>query len=279
MNAAKIALVTLCGLLAVSAIAPRAPAMDAATAPAVIPAYITQALADPLRPPADLAQDERRRPAELLAFAGVQPGDQVADFMSGGGYFTRLLSRIVGAAGRVYAFLPEEELSNCAPAEVAGTRTLVRDPGYANVLLLRAPVARFTTPAPLDLIWTSQTFHDLYDSFMGPADVTQFAQALFVALKAGGALVVVDHVAQAGSGIRDTETLHRIDPQVIIQALTAAGFELEAQSALLRNPADTHELRVFDAAIRGHTDQVVLKFRKPRSALAFSAPSAAGVFR
>jgi predicted methyltransferase len=228
-----------------------------------VPGYVASAIADPARPPEQVAQDANRRPAEVLAFAGIKPGDRVADFMSGGAYFTRLFSRIVGGTGRVYAFVPEEEIENCAPAETAGTRALATDAGYANVRVITAPVARLRPPEALDLVWTSLNFHDLYDSFMGPASVPQVARSFFDALKPGGVLLVIDHVAQAGSGVRDTETLHRIDPQVIIGTVEAAGFRLEAHSDLLRNPHDNHELRVFDAAIRGRTDQMILKFRKP----------------
>jgi predicted methyltransferase len=240
------------------------PALSAVPAVSASPAAIAAALADPARPAEQVARDGERHPAELLAFAGAKPGDRVADFMSGGAYFTRLFSRIVGGGGRVYAFLPEEQLRNCAPAETAGTRSVARDARYANVTVLSAPVADFRAPEPLDLVWTSLNFHDLYDSFMGPADVPRVAAALFAALKPGGVLVVVDHVAQPGAKVRDTETLHRIEPEVIIETLGAAGFRLEAQSDLLRNAADNHALRVFDPAIRGHTDQVVLRFRKPR---------------
>jgi predicted methyltransferase len=238
----------------------------AVRAAAVVPDYVTRAIADPARPPGQLAHDAQRQPGAVLAFAGVRPGDRVADFMSGGAYFTRLLSRIVGNTGRVYAFLPEEQLKNCAPEETAGTRALEHDGSYANVSVMTGPVGRFRPPEPVDLIWTSLNFHDLYDSFMGPADVPQVMQALFDALKPGGELLVIDHVAQAGSEVRDTETLHRIDPQVIIRRAQAAGFRLEAHSDVLRNPHDTHQLRVFDAAVRGQTDQVILKFRKPLAA-------------
>ena len=229
----------------------------------VVPDYVASAIADPARPPAQVARDAQRQPAAVLAFAGVRPGDRVADFMSGGAYFTRLFSRIVGNTGHVYAFLPEEQLKNCAPEETAGTRAVEHDGSYANVSVITAPVARFRPPEPVDLIWASLSFHDLYDSFMGPADVPQVTQALFDALKPGGELLVIDHVAQAGSEVRDTETLHRIDPEVIIRRAQAAGFRLEAHSDVLRNPHDTHQLRVFDAAVRGQTDQVILKFRKP----------------
>ena len=239
------------------------PALSAVAAVPAPSAVVAAALSDPARTPEQVARDGDRHPAELLAFAGVKPGDRVADFMSGGAYFTRLFSRVVGDTGRVYAFLPEEELRNCPSAETAGTRSVERDARYANVTVLTAPVARFSAPEPLDLVWTSLNFHDLYDSFMGPADVPQVVAALFAALKPGGVLIVIDHVAEPGSTVRDTETLHRIEPEVIIEALRAGGFSLEARSDLLRNGADNHTLRVFDPAIRGRTDQVVLKFRKP----------------
>ncbi len=254
-------------LLAVLAVLGTVPGRAAA----VLPNYVTRAIADPARPPEQVARDTQRRPGAVLPFAGVKPGDRVADFMSGGAYFTRLLSRIVGKTGRVYAFLPEEQLKNCAPEETAGTRAVEHDGSYANVSVMTGPVGRFRPPEPLDLIWTSLNFHDLYDSFMGPADVPQVTQALFDALKPGGELLVIDHVAQAGSEIRDTETLHRIDPEVIIRRAQAAGFRLEAHSDVLRNPRDTHQLRVFDAAIRGQTDQVILKFRKPLAAASATA--------
>jgi predicted methyltransferase len=235
-------------------------------ATAIVPDYVTRAIADPARPPEQVARDAQRQPGTVLAFAGVKPGDRVADFMSGGAYFTRLFSRIVGKTGHVYAFLPEEQLKNCAPEETAGTRAVEHDGSYANVSVMTGPVGRFRPPEPVDLIWTSLNFHDLYDSFMGPADVPQVTQALFDALKPGGELLVIDHVAQAGSEVRDTETLHRIDPEVIIRRAQAAGFRLEAHSDALRNQRDTHQLRVFDAAVRGQTDQVILKFRKPLAA-------------
>lgn len=240
----------------------------AAASSGAVPAAVVAAIADPARPAEQVAQDAARRPAEVLAFAGVAPGYRVADFMSGGAYFTRIFSRIVGERGHVYAFLPEEQLKNCAPEETAGTRSIVGDAHYANVTVLTAPVSRFRAPEPLDLIWTSLNFHDLYDSFMGPANVPQVLASLFNALKPGGVLVIVDHVAQPGSAVRDTERLHRIDAQVVIRTVTAAGFVLEEQSDLLRNAADNHELKVFDPSIRGHTDQMVLRFRKPRANVA-----------
>lgn len=239
-------------------------ALLAAPAQSQIPDYISKSLSDPARPLEERARDRDRRPAEVLAFAGLGPGQRVADFMSGGGYFTRLFSRIVGDGGHVYAFLPDEQVKNCAPQETAGTRAIARDQRYSNVTVLRSPVNEFHPPEPLDLIWTSLNFHDLYDSFMGPADVRAVSRSLYDALRPGGVLLVIDHAAQPQSGTRDTDTLHRIDPEVILREAREAGFQLEARSDLLRNSADTHRLRVFDPSIRGRTDQVILKFRKPR---------------
>lgn len=235
----------------------------ASSARAAAPDYITAAMTDPARPLQDRAHDRDRKPAEVLAFSEVKPGARVADFMSGGAYFTRLLSGVVGDSGRVYAFLPEEELKNCAPQETAGTRAIEHDGHYANVTVLRSPVNRFRSPEPLDMIWTAQNFHDLYDPFMGPADVPAVTRSLYQALKPGGILLVIDHAAAADSGTRDTGTLHRIDPEIIVREALAAGFRLDARSDLLRNAADAHRLRVFDPSIRGRTDQVILRFRKP----------------
>jgi predicted methyltransferase len=184
------ALLSFCtafGCCAVSLAGLSVAAVPAAAAPAVVvPAAVTAAIADPARPPEQVAQDGGRRPGEVLAFAGIRRGDRVADFMSGGGYFTRLFSLLVGDEGRVYAFLPEEQLKNCAPAETAGTRAIAGNAHYRNVKVLKAPVNDFSAPEPLDLVWTSLDFHDLYDSFMGPANVPQVVGSLLKALKPAG---------------------------------------------------------------------------------------------
>src|SRR5258708_1053036 len=227
------------------------------------PAILTAAVADARRPADQVKLDPARKPAQLLAFAELKAGDRVADFMPGNGYFTRIMSGVVGANGRVYAFLPAEQLANCAPSEVAGTKTLEHDPNYANISVVSAATANFNL-ASLDVIWTAQNYHDLHDSFMGPANVAALNRAFFKALKPGGIFLVIDHAAELGSGVRDTQTLHRIDPQRLRTEIEAAGFVLEAQSDLLRNPQDDHTLSVFDGRVRGRTDQVIYRFRKPK---------------
>jgi predicted methyltransferase len=142
---------------------------------------------------------------------------------------------------------------------------LADDPHYAKVSVIHAPVAKFVAPEKLDIVWTSQNYHDLHDSFFGPADIPAVNKAIYNALKPGGIFIVLDHDAAPGSGLRDTETLHRIDEASVKKEVEAAGFKLVGESKALRNPADSHIAKVFDPSIRGHTDQFILKFRKPRA--------------
>lgn len=229
-----------------------------------MPAYIVNAVRDPARPSDQVARDSARKPGEVIAFAGIKPGDRVGDFMSGNAYFTRIFSRVVGPSGRVYAYVPDEELKNCSPDETAGSRAIAKDRSYTNVMVLTGPVDAYGAPEKLDVVWTSQNYHDLHDPFMGPANMAVLDKRIFDTLKPGGTFLIIDHAAEPGSGLRDTNTLHRIDPKAIVAEVEAAGFKLVAESDVLRNPNDTHKLRVFDPAIRGHTDQVVLKFFRPR---------------
>jgi predicted methyltransferase len=229
-------------------------------------AQVSAALSDPARPAAEVELDVLRKPAEVIAFAGLKSGDKVADFMSGNGYFTRIFSRVVGPAGRVYAFIPAQQLANCSASETAGTKALEHDVHYGNVEVLIDAADRFALPEAVDVVWTAQDYHDLHDSFMKPIDIAAMNAAVYRALKPGGVYVVIDHAAEAGSGLRDTETLHRIDPASIRAEVSAAGFVFEGESTALRNADDSHKLRVFDPAIRHRTDQVVLKFRKPAPA-------------
>jgi predicted methyltransferase len=234
-----------------SAAIAEAPAADANA----IPDYVTAAAADPARGE-DLQNDARRHGAELVAFSGVKPGDTVLELVPGGGYFTRIFSKVVGPNGHVYAAIP-------TPMEKYSDDTKKLPDAYPNVEILLQPANALTTPALADVAFTSQNYHDYPDKFMGPTDPALLNKAVFAALKPGGTYIVIDHVAAAGSGMRDTDTLHRIDPAIVRQQVEAAGFEYVGESDVLRNPADDHTLKVFDPTVRGHTDQFVYKFRKP----------------
>lgn len=221
---------------------------------------ISAALASPDRPAADVQRDAARKPADLMAFAGIKPGDRVADLIPGGGYFTRLFSKTVGPAGHVYAVVPQEFLT-IAPKSLASAQA-IPTAAYANVTIVSQPLATLSLPEPLDVAWTSDNYHDVY-GFAGPAAAAQLDAAVYRALKPGGTFIVVDHVANAGTSDASAHTLHRIDPETVKQQALAAGFRLEAESSVLRNPQDPHDAPVFAPTIRGHTDQFVLKFRKP----------------
>ena len=216
---------------------------------------------DPARA-ADKHEDARRKVALVMTFAQVKPGQKVLELVPGSGYWTRVFSAIVGPTGHVYTVWPDE-MAKFATKSLASWKQLVATPHYANVSLLQQPAARLSAPEPVDLVFTSQNYHDYHDSFMGPVDMASFDKQVYDALKPGGLFVVIDHVAPAGSGLADTDTLHRIDPEVVKREVEAAGFVFDGESNALRNPADTHTTKVFDPSIRGHTDQFIYRFRKP----------------
>jgi predicted methyltransferase len=231
------------------------------SAAAKAPASIAAAVADPDRPAEDRARDADRKPAQCIAFAGIKPGDKVADLMPGKRYFTRIFARVVGPKGWVYAFYPSEIDAMYAKHHL--TVPPPDEPRYPNVSSLHGSIANFVTPEKLDVVWTSQNYHDLHDKFFGPVDIAAFNKAVFNALKTGGIFIVLDHAAQPGSGLRDTDTLHRIDPAAVKSEVEAAGFKFVGASDVLHNPADPHTAAVFDKSIRGHTDQFIFKFQKP----------------
>ncbi|WP_394761858.1 class I SAM-dependent methyltransferase [Phenylobacterium sp.] len=248
--------------LVVSALVSAVLSAAAFAAVAAVPANITQALGDTKRPPADSSRDVARKPGELLALGEVKPGQKVADFMMGGGYFTRILSGAVGPKGTVYAYQSAEFVKFRA-AYGTEQSTVVAD--YKNVVPLTAPIASAGLPEGLDLVLSVQNYHDLHLKPF-PADTARAANAeIFKALKPGGLYLIVDHAAVAGAPLGVADTLHRIDEATVKTEVEAAGFKLVTEDdKLLADPADAHDKNVFDPAIRGKTDQFVLKFRKPK---------------
>lgn len=217
--------------------------------------YIVVAVADERRPQADRDRDALRYPADVLAFTGVQPGWRVADIGPGGGYYSRLFAVAAGDGGRLYA------IDRPGTAERPRPMAAVA-PTYSNITHLMDGYAGWNTGEPLDAIFISQIYHDFYLPQLA-IDVPALNRQMFAALKPGGVLIIIDHAAAAGSPISVTSDLHRIDRAQVITDLTAAGFVLDGESQVLRNPADDHALRVFEGDIRGRTDQFVLRFRRP----------------
>ena len=228
-----------------------------------IPAYITAAVNDSGRPADDTKRDADRKPGEVIAFAGIKPGMHIAELVPGSGYFTRIFAKVVGDKGYVYAYVPSE-LDEFVKKKLGNVDVSGQFHDYSNVSVLHQPLAKFVLPEQVDVVWTSQNYHDFHDPFFGPQDMAALDKAIFAALKPGGVFLVIDHSAPKGSGIADTNTLHRIDEAVVKQEVEAAGFKLAGESNVLRNPKDDRTLKVFDPSIRGKTDQFVLKFVKPR---------------
>ncbi|HTT02615.1 MAG TPA: hypothetical protein VMG11_11080 [Steroidobacteraceae bacterium] len=232
---------------------------------AAIPAYVSAAVADTGRPDADKERDAARKPAETLAYAGIKPGQKVAELIPGRGYYTRLLSKIVGPSGHVFVLAPppRPNAPANAPNPAAAVQAIAQDPAYANVTVLTFGPGGpgLGLPEPVDVVWTSDNYHDFHN--LPNADIAAFNKRIFDSLKAGGTYFLLDHAAAAGSGVQDTKTLHRIDPAAAKSEVLAAGFKYVGSSDILHNAQDPHTAAVFDASVRGHTDQFILKFRKP----------------
>ncbi|GAA0545273.1 putative methyltransferase [Rhizomicrobium palustre] len=227
------------------------------------PAAITTALSDTARPADDVKRDGDRKPAEMLEFSKIKPGAKVMDLVPGGGYFTRIFAKAVGPEGWVYAYQPSE-LDSFSKGKSPKILAVAKE--YPNVSVIHAPINDLSAPEALDVVFTAQNYHDMKDDFFKPADTDKVNKAVFKALKPGGLYIVIDHAAEKGSGLRDTNTLHRIDEAAVKQEITAAGFEFAGESKVLRNTKDPKTANVFDPSIRGKTDQFVYKFRKPLKA-------------
>lgn len=223
---------------------------------------ITAALADTSRPTEQRERDAARKPAEILAFAGIKPGHKVADFVMGGGYWTRILSPLVGAKGKVYAYQPAEFIKFRA---AYGEEQKTAVAGLANTVPLSDSFGALVFPEPLDAIITVQNYHDLFLAPFPKGTGEAVTRKLYNSLKPGGVLLVVDHVANADPENKAPTALHRIDPAVARRELEKAGFRFAGKLDLLRNTTDPHTANVFDASIRGKTDQFVFKFVRPRT--------------
>lgn len=240
--------------------APDEPPPPAQVAVSPDAANIQAAVADARRPADDAARDAARHPAETLAFAGVEEGERIGEIFPGGGYFTRLFAVAVGESGRVYPTIRADG--------VAGeyeTPILAVAAQYPNAMMARTPYDALAYPEPLDVIFTAQNYHDMPLTAYELGDRARMNATAFAALKPGGVYVIIDHAANAGAAVEtDAETaLHRIDPAIVRAEVEAAGFVFDGESDVLRNAADAHTTNVFDPAIRGRTDQFMMRFRKP----------------
>jgi predicted methyltransferase len=239
-------------------------AASAADKMMAIPKAVTAAVADPARPQADRDRDADRKPADCIAFAGLQPGQRIADLIPGGGYFTRIFSGVVGPKGQVIAVASPKrpDAPPDRPEPAAAVNAIAADPHYKNVTVSVVKMAELKLPEKLDMVWTSQNYHDLHNA--KDLDLGAFNKAVFDSLKPGGIYIVIDHAAEKGAESNVTSTLHRIDPEVVKSEVTAAGFELVGSSDVISSAADDHKTAVFEKSVHDKTDRFLLKFRKPK---------------
>lgn len=246
-----------------AAVALTLPLACSKAAPPDVGAVIQNAVNDPARPAPWRATDPLRKPAETLAFSGVRPGMTVGEFYPGGGYFTRMLSDVVGPSGHVYA------MENAGWNDSAkDDRAMLAEGKWTNVSLDVQPFGTVKFAKPLDLAWVTQNYHDLKIAKYGPGgqavDTVAFDRAVYDALKPGGTFFIIDHQGLAGMTEADIAKMHRIDRDTVVKEVTSVGFKLVGEGDFLHQPGDDHTKPIFDPSIRGHTDQYALKFEKPR---------------
>ncbi len=222
-------------------------------------------LADPGRPAADKNDDAARKPAEVLAFAKIRPGETILEMEAGRGWYSEILSTAIGPKGKLIVQYPPQfsygdsaykartdagRLKNATITVSAFDQLKAADNSVDKVLWILGPHELYYTPrnAPPGVL----------------GDVKKTYAEIFRVLKPGAIFVAMDHAAAAGAPSSTGQTVHRIDPAIVLAAAKEAGFEYLDKSGVLANPSDDHSKMVFDASVRRHTDQFLFRFRKPK---------------
>jgi predicted methyltransferase len=234
-------------------------------AAAAAPADVAAALAAKGRPAEAVALDAGRRPVEVLRYLGLEKGDRVLDYFTGTGYYAEIMARAVGPEGRVVGWNSSPFMAN------ERVRTALADvrSRNSNTAFYGTPATAIAFPPnSFDFAMLHLVYHDAYwesTQFNVPRiDPASVVQAIWHAVRPGGTVAVIDHVATTGGDTREVvEKLHRIDPATVRADFERAGFVFEGESDLLRVAADDHSKNVFDPEIRGKTDRFVYRFRKP----------------
>lgn len=218
---------------------------------------IEKSIASPERTADDRERDGRDKPAEVLAFAGVKPGMVVADVFSAGGYWTELLSGVVGPTGKVLAInnVPYAQFSK---DDRKARYTKGRLPNVEHHLI---EASWFNMPQKVDLAIIVMAYHDVYwideDSGWPAINTDGFIESVKRMIKPGGKLLIIDHNAAAGAGKETAGRLHRLNEEWSKKSLVAHGFIFDKSYDGLRHPDDQLEKAVFDPAVKGKTDRYV----------------------
>ena len=229
------------------------------------PPMIAAAVSSPDRNGDNVKLDAGRKPAEVLQFLGLKRGMQVLDLFGGNAYWAEIMAPVVGPKGHDMVWEPTQFYSDKTKQSFGAFAAK-----HPNVSIISSPFEASQLPKNYaDFVILNDNYHDTYwqsDKFGIPKmDPSAFLKAVYVSMKPGAVIGVIDHAANPNNDTRATvEKYHRIDPNVVKADFKRAGFVLVKSGDMLRNPEDDHTLLVFDPKVRGKTDRFVLKFRKPR---------------
>jgi len=207
----------------------------------------------------DRARDAGRKPAEVIAFLGIEPGMTVLDVFAASGWYTEVLSHAVGPAGTVYAQNTEFLLNMRDGANDKALAARLAGDRLPNVRRLDREIDDLgLAPDSIDAAVFALNFHDVYNSAGADAAIGLLA-SLYEVLKPGGVLGVIDHTGVAGN---DNAALHRIEKAKVLEVIAASPFRLDAESDILSNPDDDMSASVFAPEVRGHTNRFLLRLKK-----------------
>lgn len=230
-------------------------------------------LADKTRTDEDSKRDEARKPVDIMYFSEVARGDNVLDLFAGGGWYTELFSKAVGAKGKVYA-QNDNLIWQFAEKGIKARTSNNRLPNVQRLdktEIVDMPVKLNS----VDLVFTALNYHDLFFTHTvrdgeiiklrdKPIDHKAALAKLSRILKNDGLFVIVDHIGVSGSGYNAPNDLHRIDPEIVKYQMKEAGFKLVEEAYYLRNQKDDLSSHVFSEDIRGRTDRFIYKFKKEK---------------
>ena len=245
-----------------------------------VPAYVKASIETSARPRTEHKADAAMKPADALMFSGVKPGMTVVDILPGTGYFTRLISGVVGDKGAVYMLVPfatgldDEARRGPAVLDINQNRPMTRidsaysveaQPPYKNNLTVYWEQINnmFSFPKQIDVVFAAGAYHVLKSDEFAKLDMAKANQNIYRAVKNGGYYVVIDNVAKAGSGFSAAKTLNRVEANTVKAEVIAAGFVLDAESAFGANPSDDHGAAATNPQ---STDRFALRFKKPATA-------------